>query len=95
METESDLCCSPFSSASVPMGSSLSLQEKKPKLKYFLGRMCCGAIIEETDLPFIQVSLSSRLGVSNLNNNPVSETAKETQIHRTEFWTLWERERVG
>ena len=23
------------------------------------------------------------------------ETAKETQMYRTDFWTLWERERVG
>ena len=23
------------------------------------------------------------------------ETAKETQMYRTVFWTLWERERVG
>ena len=29
------------------------------------------------------------------NDNPVCETAKETQIYRTVFWTLWERERVG
>ena len=29
------------------------------------------------------------------NNNPVYETAKETQMYRTVFWTLWERERVG
>ena len=57
--------------------------------------MCCGAVIEETDLPFIQVSLSSSLGVSNLNNNPVYEAAKETLMYRTVFWTLWERERVG
>ena len=26
------------------------------------------------------------------NDNPVSETAKETQMYRTVFWTLWERE---
>ena len=26
------------------------------------------------------------------NDNPVSETAKETQMYRTAFWTLWERE---
>ena len=26
------------------------------------------------------------------NDNPVCETAKETQIYRTVFWTLWERE---
>ena len=29
------------------------------------------------------------------NNNPVCKTAKETQMYRTVFWTLWERERVG
>ena len=29
------------------------------------------------------------------NNNPVCETAKETHICRTVFWTLWERARVG
>ena len=28
------------------------------------------------------------------NDNPVCETAKETQMYRTDFWTLWERERV-
>ena len=30
-----------------------------------------------------------------VNDNPVCETAKETQIYRTVFWTLWERARVG
>ena len=29
------------------------------------------------------------------NDNTVSETAKETQMYRTVFWTLWERARVG
>ena len=29
------------------------------------------------------------------NDNPVCETAKETQMYKTVFWTLWERERVG
>ena len=29
------------------------------------------------------------------NNNPVYETAKETLMYRTVFWTLWEREREG
>ena len=27
------------------------------------------------------------------NDNPVCETAKEAQMYRTVFWTLWERER--
>ena len=29
------------------------------------------------------------------NDNPVCESAKETQMYRTVFWTLEERERVG
>ena len=29
------------------------------------------------------------------NDNPVCETAKETQMYRTVFWTLWEKARVG
>ena len=29
------------------------------------------------------------------NDNSVCKTAKETQMYRTVFWTLWERERVG
>ena len=29
------------------------------------------------------------------NDNPICETAKETQIYRTVFWTLWEKARVG
>ena len=28
-------------------------------------------------------------------DNPVCETAKETQMYRTVFWTLWERARMG
>ena len=29
------------------------------------------------------------------NDNPVCETAKETQMYRTVFWTVWEMVRVG
>ena len=29
------------------------------------------------------------------NDIPVCETAKETQMYRTVFWTLWERVRMG
>ena len=29
------------------------------------------------------------------NNNPVCKTEKETQMYRTDFWTLWEKEKVG
>ena len=29
------------------------------------------------------------------NNKPICKTEKKTQIYRTDFWTLWEKERVG
>ena len=29
------------------------------------------------------------------NDNPVCETAKETQMYKTVFWTLWEKARLG
>ena len=29
------------------------------------------------------------------NDNPILRTEKETQIYRREFWTLWEKARVG
>ena len=29
------------------------------------------------------------------NDDPICKTAKGTQIKRTDFWTLWEKVRVG
>ena len=29
------------------------------------------------------------------NDNPICKTEKETQMCRTDFWTLWEKARVG
>ena len=29
------------------------------------------------------------------NDNPICRTEKETQMYRTDFWTLWEKVRVG
>ena len=29
------------------------------------------------------------------NDDPICEIAKETQMLRTDFWTLWEKARVG
>ena len=29
------------------------------------------------------------------NNNPICKTKKETQMYRTDFWTLWEKARVA
>ena len=33
--------------------------------------------------------------LKNGNDNPICETEKETQMYRTDFWTLWEKVRVG
>ena len=33
--------------------------------------------------------------IERKDKNPVCETEKETQMYRTVFWTLWERESVG
>ena len=29
------------------------------------------------------------------NDNPISKTEKQTQMYRADFWTLWEKVRVG
>ena len=29
------------------------------------------------------------------NDNPICKTEKETKMYRTDFWTLWEKARVG
>ena len=29
------------------------------------------------------------------NNNPLCKTEKETQMYKTDFWTLWDKTRVG
>ena len=29
------------------------------------------------------------------DDNPICKTEKETEMYRTDFWTLWEKERVG
>ena len=31
----------------------------------------------------------------NVKDNPMRKTEKETQMYRTDFWTLWEKARVG
>ena len=28
------------------------------------------------------------------NHNPICKTEKETQMYKTDFWTLWEKARV-
>ena len=40
--------------------------------------------------PIIQNEVSQ-----NGNDNPICKIEKETQMYRTDFWTLWEKARVG
>ena len=40
--------------------------------------------------------LTHRYGIEkDGNDNPICKTEKETQMYRTDFWTLWEKARVG
>ena len=39
--------------------------------------------------------ISIRLCYNNGNDNPICKTEKETQMYRTDSWTLWEKARVG
>ena len=32
--------------------------------------------------------------LKDVNDNPICKTEKETQMYRTDFWTLWEKARV-
>ena len=36
-----------------------------------------------------------RLRQEDFTDNPICKTEKETQMYRTEFWTLWEKVRLG
>jgi len=51
--------------------------------------------MEVPDTLYLDDSGSHRTVHASCNDNPVCETAKETQMYTTVFWTLWERERVG
>ena len=45
-----------------------------------------GIYIDGNDLPLIY---------KHGNDIPICKTEKETQMYRTDFWTLWEKARVG
>ena len=34
-------------------------------------------------------------GIWKDGNDPICKTAKETQMYRRDFWTLWEKASVG
>ena len=48
--------------------------------------------MEVPDTLYLDDSGSHRTVHASCNDNPVCETAKETQMYTTVFWTLWERE---
>ena len=39
----------------------------------------------------LSIGVSGVLKSPTINDNPVCETAKETQMYKTVSWTLWER----
>ena len=45
-----------------------------------------------SEIPCVQLRSSTK---KERNFNPICKTEKETQMYRTDFWTLWEKARVG
>ena len=55
-------------------------------------------LIAKFRLKLKKVGKTTRSFMYDLNQIPydsMCETAKETQMYRTAFWTLWEKARVG
>ena len=48
----------------------------------------------EREKEWLKMQIISELKIRQ-NDNPICETAKETQMYRIVFWTLWEKARVG
>ena len=52
----------------------------------------------QTKMISAQISKTSHLKIccqKDGNDNPIFKTEKETQMYRTDFWTLWGKARVG
>ena len=47
---------------------------------------------KETPMQYINAYIQNS---KDGNDDPIWKTAKETQMYRTDFWTLWENARVG
>ena len=63
-----------------------------------VGNLICGSsAFSKTSLNIWKFSILMYIyGIYNeVNDNSICETAKETQVYRTVFWTLWEKARVG
>ena len=69
--------------AAVTICSDVGAQEKKTKTKtHHLWHSS-------------YLSVPTQWNQNNGNDNTICKTEKETQMYRTDFWTLWEKVRVG
>ena len=53
------------------------------------------ALIPKKTLQLQNKSSVKAMSQQKSNDSPICKTEKETQIYRTDFWTLWEKARVG
>ena len=53
------------------------------------------ALIPKKTLQLQNKSTVKAMSQQKSNDRPICKTEKETQMYRTDFWTLWEKARVG
>ena len=53
------------------------------------------ALIPKKTLQLQNKSSVKAMSQQKSNDSPICKTEKETQMYRTDFWTLWEKARVG
>ena len=52
-------------------------------------------LCDQCVMVFLEIFLYFKWLIGLLIQNPICKTEKETQMYRTDFWTLWEKMRVG
>ena len=71
---------------------------RKKANKYFFSKVAVNALLMILGAVLIKQKTAYEMCVGDWSSDVCSsdlKTAKETQMYRTVFWTLWERERVG
>ena len=72
----------------------ISCMKRKKKKKGIYGGFPDGLLLLLSPFSCVRLCATPATAAHQASPSLVSETAKETLMYRTVFWTLWERERV-